>query len=122
MFTSASISTVTIGLAGCLQENDPQVRVYNARDNQATVKIVLYDTEPKQRVFTDRKTVPPSEAHEYESMYDEGGLKRLVVRTEDGHENRHEIDVLPKSEWGGGRGYLSVHIEEDRIEFDQALG
>ena len=107
-----------------MQENDPQVRVYNARDSQTTVKIELYDveSEPEQRVFDESQTLPPSEAHEYESMYDEGGLKRLVVRTEDGHENQHEMDVLPKSEWGDGRGYLSVDIEEERIEFDQALG
>jgi hypothetical protein len=124
LFTSVSISAVTIGLAGCLRENDPQVRVYNARDNQTTVEIELYDieSEPEQRVFNERQTLPPSQAHEYEDMYDEGGLKRLVVRTEDGHENRYEMDVLPKSEWEDGRGYLSVHITEDRIEFDQALG
>lgn len=123
LFTSVAISSVTIGLAGCLKEDDPQVRVYNARPNPVTVTIELYniESESEEREFDDRQTIPPSEAHEYVNLYGEGGTKRLVVRTEDGYEGRQEMEILPKSERGGGRGYLSVHVEEDRIEFDQVL-
>ncbi len=98
--------------------------MYNARPNPVTVTIELYniESESEERVFNDRQTIQPSEAHEYEQMYDEGGMKRLVVRTEDGNEGQHEMDILPKSEWGDGSGYLSVQIKEDGIEFKQALG
>jgi hypothetical protein len=124
LFTSVAISSVTIGLAGCLKGDDPQVRVYNARPNPVTVTIGVYDieSEPEQRVFNDRQTIPPSEVHEYMNLYGEGGMKRLFVRTEDGYEGQQEMEILSKSERGGGNGYLLVNIEEDGIEFKQALG
>lgn len=123
LFTSASISAVTIGLAGCLNQDNPQVRVYNAQQNQVTATIRLYDieSEPERRVFNDTQTIPPSEAHEYENMYDQGGLKRLIVITESGNRGQYEMEILPKSEREGGKGYLLVNIKENAIEFKQAL-
>lgn len=123
LFTSIAISSVSIGATGCLKQDDPQVRMYNARPNPVTATIELYDigSEPEQRVFNDRQTVPASEAHEYTNFYGKGGTKRLVVRTEDGYEGQYEMDVLPRSERGVGDGYLLVNIKENTIAFKQAL-
>lgn len=120
VFTSAVISAATPGLAGCLKGDGKQVSVYNSRPNPVTIHIEVshIEPEPKQQVFTDDPTIPPNEAQEYESLFEESGTKRIIVETEDGQQGQYEWGAEPESQ----SGYLSVRIEEDAIEFSVATG
>lgn len=120
VFTSAVFSAATLGLAGCLKGDGTQLSIYNSRPNTETIHIEVshIKPKPKQQVFTDDPTIPPSETQEYESLFEESGTKRIIVETEDGQQAQYEWGANPDSQ----SGYLSVRIEEDAIEFSLASG
>jgi len=120
VFTTAVVSTASLGLAGCLKGDGKQVSVYNSRSIPVTANIEIYHVEPnsEQQVLTDDPTIPSGEAHEYTSIFEESGTKRITIKTDDGQHGQHEWSADSSSQ----RGYLSVRIEEETLDFSLAIG